>query len=142
MLTLPPCESPFPWRADSKEGAPMKLFYSNIEPEHRKVIDGEAAHQIEKLNRLLKRYDPDLVELHWLIEKAPRKIEYTCSMNLRLPTGSLQASGTGADVLACAKIAFSEIESQVKKHQEKLRKDYLWKRKRGRGITPKNEAAD
>ena len=65
----------------------MKLFYSNIEPEHRKVIDGEAAHQIEKLNRLLKRYDPDLVELHWSIEKAPRKIEYTCSMNLRLPTG-------------------------------------------------------
>jgi len=120
----------------------MKLFYSNIEPEHRKTIDGEAAHHIEKLNRLLKRYDPDLVELHWLIEKAPRKIEYTCSMNLRLPTGSLHASGTGADVLACSKIAFSEIESQVKKHQEKLRKDYLWKRKRGRGISAKNEASD
>ncbi len=120
----------------------MKIFYSNIEPEHRKAIDGEAAHHIEKLKRLLKRYDPDLVELHWLIEKTPRKTEYTCSMNLRLPTGNLHASGTGSDVRSSAKIAFSEIESQVKKHQEKLRKDYLWKRKRGRGVTAKNEAAD
>jgi ribosomal subunit interface protein len=120
----------------------MKIFYSNIEPEHRKVIDDEAAHQIEKLKRLLKRYDPDLVELHWSIEKMPRKTEYNCTVNLRLPTGTLHASGTGADVRMSVKSAFAEIESQVKKHQQKLRKDYLWKRKRGRGVTAKNEAAD
>jgi hypothetical protein len=38
----------------------------------------------------------------------------------------------GADVPTSAKAAFAEIEAQVKKHQEKLRKDYVWKRKRGR----------
>jgi ribosomal subunit interface protein len=142
ILRLLPCESPFPWPADSKEGAPMKIFYSNIEPEHRKVIDGEAAHQIEKLKRLLKRYDPDLIELHLSVEKAPRKIEYVCSVNLRMPTGNLHASGTASDVRKSAKAAFAEIETQVKKHQERLRKDYLWKRKRGRGISDKNAAAD
>jgi ribosomal subunit interface protein len=120
----------------------MKLFYNNIEAEHRKAIDDEATHHIQKLQRLLKRYDPDLVELHWSIEKTPRKIEYVCSMNLRLPTGNLHASGPGADVRTSAKTAFAEIESQLKKHQEKLRKDYLWKRKRGRGISDKNAAAD
>jgi ribosomal subunit interface protein len=120
----------------------MKIFYSNIEPEHRKAIDGEAAHHIEKLKRLLKRYDPDVVEMHWSVEKTPRKTEYTFSADLRLPTGHLHASGTGSDVRSSAKIAFAEIESQLKKHQEKLRKDYLWKRKRGRGITEKNAAAD
>jgi ribosomal subunit interface protein len=120
----------------------MRIFYSNIEPAHRKVIDSEAAHHIEKLNRLLKRYDPDPIELHWSLEKTPRKVEYTFSINLRLPTGSLQASGVGGDVRRSAKIAFAEIEAQLKKHQEKLRKDYLWKRKGGRGISPKNEAAD
>jgi ribosomal subunit interface protein len=120
----------------------MRIFYSNIEPAHRKVIDSEAAHHIEKLNRLLKRYDPDPIELHWSLEKTPRKVEYTFSINLRLPTGSLHASGAGGDVRMSAKIAFAEIEAQVKKHQEKLRKDYLWKRKGGRGISPKNEAAD
>jgi ribosomal subunit interface protein len=120
----------------------MRIFYSNIEPEHRKVIDEEAAHHIEKLNRLLKRYDPDLIELHWSIEKTPRKTEYACSVNLRLPTGNLHAVGDGAEVRASAKAAFAEIETQVKKHQQKLRKDYLWKRKRGRGVTPKSQAAD
>jgi ribosome-associated translation inhibitor RaiA len=42
----------------------------------------------------------------------------------------LHASGTGTDPRASAKMAFTEIEVQVKKHQGKLRKDYLWKRKR------------
>ena len=120
----------------------MRIFYSNIEPEYRKAIDEEAAHQIKKLQRLLKRYDPDLVELHWSLEKTPRKTEYACAVTLRLPTGNFHASGAGAEVRTGAKMAFAEIESQVKKHQEKLRKDYLWKRKRGRGISDKNAAAD
>ena len=120
----------------------MRIFYSNIEAEHRKAIDAEAAHHIEKLNRLLKHYDPEVVELHGSLEKTPRKVEYAFSLVMRLPTGSLHASGAGSDVRMSAKIAFAEIEAQVKKHQEKVRKDYLWKRKRGRGISPKNEAAD
>ncbi len=44
----------------------------------------------------------------------------------------MHATGTGADARAAAKAAFAEIERQLKKHQEKLRKDYLWKRKRPR----------
>src|SRR5579862_5265467 len=87
---------PLPLASQLERGCSNETFLQQYRTEHRKVIDGEAAHQIEKLNRLLKRYDPDLVELHWSIEKAPRKIEYTCSMNLRLPTGNLHASGTGA----------------------------------------------
>jgi hypothetical protein len=35
-------------------------------------------------------------------------------------------------VLAGAKMAFSELCAQVKKHQALLRKDYEWKRKRPR----------
>jgi ribosomal subunit interface protein len=141
-LELPLCERFFPPRDGSKKGASMKIFYSNIEPEHRKTVEAEAAHHIEKLKRLLKRYDPDLVELHCSIEKTPRKIEYVFSVNLHLPTGNLHASAAGGDVRMSAKAAFAELEGQVKKHQEKLRKDYLWKRKRGRGISEKNQAAD
>jgi ribosome-associated translation inhibitor RaiA len=51
-------------------------------------------------------------------------------VNLSLPTGTLHATGVGADVLGSAKAAFAELETQVKKHQQKLRKDYVWKRKR------------
>jgi ribosome-associated translation inhibitor RaiA len=112
----------------------MKISYSHIEPVVRKSLEGEFAHHIEKLNRLLKRYPPDLVQLHSSTEKTPRKQEFSFSLNLTLPTGTLHATGIGAVVRSSAKAAFAEIETQVKKHQQKLRKDYVWKRKRGRSL--------
>ncbi len=79
----------------------------------------ECGRHIDKLDRLLKRCDPDLVQLHCSLGKTPRRTEYGFSLNLTLPTGSLQATGLGADSRAGAKVAFAEIKSQVKKHQEK-----------------------
>jgi ribosomal subunit interface protein len=110
----------------------MKITYSHIEAEFRETIEHETERHTEKLNRLLKRYAPDLVLLHGSLEKTPRKTEFSFSLNLTLPTGVMHATGVGSDVRASAKAAFAEIEQQVKKHQEKLRKDYVWKRKRPR----------
>ena len=119
----------------------MKITYSHIEPEFRQAIEVESQRHIEKLKRLLKRYAPDLVVLHGSLEKTPRKVEYAFSVNLTLPTGTLHASGSGSDVRASAKAAFAEIETQVKKHQERLRKDYVWKRKRARPASKAGEAS-
>src|ERR1700674_2356593 len=127
----------------------MKITYSHIEAGFRQEIEKEAQHHLEKLNRLLKRYAPDLVSLYETLEKTPRKTEYNFSLNLTLPTGVLHATGVGENARGCAKAAFAELESQVKRHQEKLRKDYLWKRKRSRNTlrpsevsTGRGEAAD
>jgi ribosome-associated translation inhibitor RaiA len=111
----------------------MKISYSQIEAGSREAVEKECEHHIEKLNRLLKRYDPEVVQLHCSLEGTPRRTEYGFSLSLTLPTGSLHATGFGVDARAGVKVAFAEIESQVKKHQEKLRKDYVWKRKRARG---------
>jgi ribosomal subunit interface protein len=119
----------------------MKITYSHIEAAFREFIEKECTRNFEKLNRLLKRYSPDLVQLHISIEKTPRRVEYALNLNLTLPTGTLHASGLGGDVRASAKAAFAEIEAQVKKHQEKLRKDFVWKRKRPRGKIKPGEAA-
>ena len=54
----------------------MNVTYSQIEAEVRESIDKECARHIEKLNRLLKRYDPDLVQLHCTLEKTPHRIEF------------------------------------------------------------------
>ena len=108
----------------------MRITYSQIEPELRASVEEEFDRHIGKLNRLLKRYAPDLVQLHCSLEKTPRKEEIAFSMNLTLPTGTLHVTGLGSTVRAGAKAAFAEIEPQVKKHQEKLRKDYVWKRRR------------
>lgn len=117
----------------------MKISYSQIEMRVRESIETEFDRHVEKLNRLLSHYDPDLVGLHCTLEKTPRRTEFGFSLQLTLPTGSLQATGRGADARAGAKIAFAEIETQVKKHQQKLRKDYVWKRKRSRGALKPSE---
>jgi ribosomal subunit interface protein len=111
----------------------MKISYSRIEIGFREMVEDECRRHVEKLNRLMKRYVPDLVKLHCGFEKTPRRVEYNFSLNLALPTGNLHATGSGADVRASATAAFAEIEGQFKKHQEKLRKDFVWKRKRARG---------
>jgi ribosomal subunit interface protein len=108
----------------------MKVTYSHIEQEYRRTIEHETERHTDKLNRILKRYEPALVRLHESLEKSPHKTEYSFSVNLTLPTGTMHATGVGADVLGSAKAAFAELEKQVTKHQQKLRKDYVWKRRR------------
>ncbi len=112
----------------------MHIAISYKHVELRQPVEVESERQVGKLSKLLKRYSPDLVLLHGSVEKHPRKVEYTFSLNLVLPTGTLHANGTGADLRASVKQAFAEIEAQVKKHQSKLRKDYQWKRKRPRAV--------
>jgi ribosomal subunit interface protein len=118
----------------------MKVTYSHIEPEFQVAIEHETERHAEKLNRLLKHYSADVVNLHGSLEKTPRKTEFNFSVNLNMPTGSLHATGVGADALGSAKAAFAELEKQVKKHQAKLRKDYVWKRKRAIGVPTPHEA--
>lgn len=118
----------------------MKITYSQIDAELRRFVEDQSERPIQKLNTLLKRFTPDLVALHATLEKMPRKTEFCCTLNLTLPTGTLHASGFGPDVRRSLKVAFAEIEVQVKKHKQKLRKDYEWKRKRPRGLRNLREA--
>lgn len=110
----------------------MKTSYSNMHGDNRELVEKEARHYIEKLNRLLKHYGEGAVQLHASLERQPRTSQFEVALKLTLPTGTLQASGLGVDVRSGTKTAFAELEQQVKKHQEKVRKDYVWKRKRGR----------
>ncbi len=108
----------------------LSIAYKNAEP--HKPAEKEVERQAAKISRLLKSYDPDLVMLHGVFSKSPHREEHTFSLNLSLPTGTLHATGTGENVRASCKQAFSEMASQLKKHQSRLRKDYEWKRKRPR----------
>jgi ribosome-associated translation inhibitor RaiA len=110
----------------------MKTSISYKHVDFREPVEAEAARYLEKLGKLLKSYAPDLVQLHGSFEQHPRKLEYTFSLNLILPTGTLHCTAVGPDVRLSVKKAFAELEAQVKKHQSRLRKDYVWKRKRAR----------
>jgi ribosome-associated translation inhibitor RaiA len=110
----------------------MKMSISYKQVEQHRPAEKEMEQAAGKLNRLLKSYDPDLVQLHGVFSKSPRIEEYSLALNLSLPTGTLHATGSGENIRAGCKKAFSELQEQVKKHQSRLRKDYEWKRKRPR----------
>jgi ribosomal subunit interface protein len=112
----------------------MKLSISYKHVDAHDAVEKQNARHVEKLSRLLKSYEPDLVQLHGVFSKNPHNQEHTFSLNLSLPTGTLHATGVGDTVRASCKKAFTELEVQVKKHQARLRKDYEWKRKRPRTL--------
>ena len=112
----------------------MKLSISYKHVDSHETVEAETSRSTKKLERLLKCYEPDLVQLHGVFSKNPHNEEHSFSLNLSLPTGTLHATGTGGNLRASCKKAFSELEVQVKKHQSRLRKDYEWKRKRPRAL--------
>jgi ribosome-associated translation inhibitor RaiA len=112
----------------------MKLSINYKHVESHKPVELEVERHVAKLQKLLKSYSPDLVQLHGGFTVNPRTQEISCALTLSLPSGVLRATGVGAAVRTSCKRAFSDLEAQVKKHQEKLRKDYEWKRKRRPGI--------
>ena len=124
-----PLACPFPRKPT---GANMKLSINYKHVESHKPVEVEVARHVAKLERLLKSYAPDLVQLHGGFSVNPRTEDVSCALTLSLPSGALRATGEAAAVRTSCKKAFSELESQVKKHQAKLRKDYEWKRKRPR----------
>src|ERR1700704_4857940 len=110
--------------------APGYADFSRTHRDAHEIVEKQNARHIEKLTRLLKSYEPDLVQLHGGFSKNPHNQEHSFSINLSLPTGTLHATGVGGNIRAACKKAFAELEVQVKKHQSRLRKDYEWKRKR------------
>jgi len=107
----------------------MKLSISYKHVDSHDVVEAETSRCMQKFARLLKCYEPDLVQLHGVVSKNPHNTEHSFSLNLSLPTGTLHATGIGENIRTSCKRAFSELEVQVKKHQSRLRKDYEWKRK-------------
>jgi len=117
---------------DTPQVLPMKLSISYKHVDAHDAIEKDVDRHVAKLNKLLKAYAPDLVQLHGVFAANTHKGQHSGTLNLSLPTGSLHATGTGKSERTSCKMAFSELEAQVKKHQALLRKDYQWKRKRPR----------
>ena len=106
----------------------ISISYKNVEAPG--AVEPAVERHIEKIGVLLKTYEPDLVQLHGTFEKHPRRTSYAFDVSVSLPSGTLHATGEAPDAVTSARKGFAELESQIKKHQSRLRKDYEWKRKR------------
>lgn len=95
-------------------------------------VEREVKHHLEKLERRLQVFRPELVHLHGIIE-LENGHRAKASLNLRLPSGQMAAQKSGENVLAAVKNSFTELLSQVNKHKELLRGSWNWKRRRAQG---------
>jgi ribosomal subunit interface protein len=118
----------------------MKISVTNKQEEYKVAVETEVERHTAKLQRMLKHYAPDICQLHGAFDKHPRKPQFTFSLNLSLPSGVLHATGEAGDARTTIKQAFDELDAQLKKHKEKLRKDYEWKRKRPLAFPSAEEA--
>jgi ribosome-associated translation inhibitor RaiA len=79
------------------------------------------SRHVDKINRLLEHFSPDLVHLHGTLEIQNPREGFTTSLNLRLPVGqvhSTQAAKTAGDSM---RAAFDDLERQINKEKELLR---------------------
>ena len=108
----------------------MNVSFSYRHVESQQEVAAEVTRRLDKLGKLLKSYQPDLIQLHGVFSKNHRTEEQTLALTLSLPSGTLHSIGSGKNVLAGCKNAFSEIEEQLKRHMSLLRREHEWKRKR------------
>lgn len=94
-------------------------------------LENTINQQVEKLNRYLRVFRPDLVHLKGIIAENSGRQGYGVSLNLRLPTGQMASQEAATTTVEAIKVAFESIIEQLKKHKSQLRNQHKWPRRRG-----------
>ncbi|HTZ82600.1 MAG TPA: hypothetical protein VMB66_05385 [Candidatus Acidoferrales bacterium] len=107
------------------------------------AVEKDVQHQIEKLQKRLQVFRPDLVHLRGVVEELSAREGISVSLNLRLPSGQMAVQVSAPTAQAAVKAGFEDLLGQVGKHKEILRASHKWQRgKRGnstRTVTPVRE---
>ncbi|MGA7753714.1 MAG: hypothetical protein WCB05_12835 [Candidatus Sulfotelmatobacter sp.] len=98
------------------------------------AVEKDVQHQIEKLQKRLQVFRPDLIHLKGVVEEVSAREGTSVSLNLRLPSGQLAVQSKAPTAAAAVKVAFEDLLQQVNKHKELLRSSHKWQRSR-RGNT-------
>jgi ribosomal subunit interface protein len=96
-------------------------------------VERDFNHHIQKLQRRLQVYRPELVHLHAIVEQNFARAQTKVSLNLRLPSGQLAAQESGTAPSVALKGVFSELTKQLNKHKELLRGHRRARKHKGNG---------
>ncbi len=120
-----------PNNAPDRRWATIKLHFTTrrweLTEADRKVLQ----HHLEKLERQLRHFDPDAVDLYLDVERHPRRDEYLGSVRLFIFNEALPAKRNAAPTpRAFLNRAFQDLEEQLARFKSKLRREYTHERKR------------
>jgi len=113
----------------SKAEALMNVHVSYRLPKSP-AIEKDVQHQIEKLQKRLQVFRPELVHLRGVVEELSAKEGTSVSLNLRLPSGQMAAQASAPNAAAAVKTAFEDLLLQLNKHKDLLRASHKWRRDR------------
>jgi len=94
------------------------------------AVEKDVQHQIEKLQKRLQVFRPDLIHLRGVVEEVSTREGTSVSLNLRLPSGQMAVNKKAPTAEAAVKTAFEDLLAQVNKHKEILRSSHKWQRGR------------
>jgi RNA polymerase sigma factor (sigma-70 family) len=97
------------------------------------AIEKELNHQIEKIQKRLQVFRPELIHLKAVVERNAARRGTSVSLSLRLPSGQLAAQKQGASASAAIKATFDDLIQQIGRHKEMLRSSHKWRHWRGGG---------
>lgn len=101
------------------------------------AVEKDLQHQVEKLQKRLQVFRPELVHLKGTVEEISAREGTRVSLNLRLPSGQMAAQKSAPTPTAGVKMAFEDLLLQVNKHKDLLRSSHKWQRgKRGANARP------
>ena len=93
------------------------------------AAEQDIQHQIEKLQKRLHVFRPELIHLKGMVEETSAREGISVSLNLRLPSGQMAVQSKAGTAAAAVKIAFEDLLQQVNKHKELLRSTHKWPRR-------------
>jgi len=91
-------------------------------------VEKEINHRIEKIQKRLQVFRPELVHLKAVLEQNSAREGTEVSLNLRLPSGQLAADKKAPSAMAAVKAAFDDLTQQINRHKELLRSSHRWRR--------------
>jgi RNA polymerase sigma factor (sigma-70 family) len=108
--------------------------------DHRTAdVEKEIQHLIDKLQKRLQVFRPELVHLKGSIEQSSPREGTTVSLNLRLPSGQMAVQQSAPSAATALKVAADDLLHQISKHKDLLRNSRKWPRRRVADFRPESE---
>jgi RNA polymerase sigma factor (sigma-70 family) len=89
-------------------------------------LEKEITHHLEKLNKRLQVFRPELIHLKGVIEQTSPREGFIVSLNLRLPSGQMAVQTSASTATAALKATFEDLLQQLNKHKAQLRNTRKW----------------
>src|SRR5260370_41539752 len=97
-----------PYSSRISTGASMHVSISYKHVEAQQAVAAEVMRRLDKLGKLLKSYEPDLVQIKGGFSKNNRTEEQSLAVTLSPPAGTPRATGNGKNMLAGCKKGFRD----------------------------------